>query len=215
MNKTKSRILVALTSLLAALIVLETVGTFLGTAGLEGWRNDHVGQTDPGIVRSTEARKAILRRRIASAAPSEVYIIVDTAANILYLKKGDRVIRQAVVSCGSGSILDEPGGGRKWVFDTPHGEFSVQSKVTDPTWRKPDWAFIEEGEEIPRNPSQRLEEGVLGDYALGIGNNYFIHGTLYTRLLGRNVTHGCIRVGDEDLKAVFRTARIGTRVFIF
>jgi L,D-transpeptidase YbiS len=42
-----------------------------------------------------------------------------------------------------------------------------------------------------------------------------IHGTLYTRLLGRSVTHGCIRLGPDDLQAVWDAAPIGTPVFIF
>ena len=42
-----------------------------------------------------------------------------------------------------------------------------------------------------------------------------IHGTLYTRLLGRNVTHGCIRLGKEDLRAVWAAAPIGTPVYIY
>ena len=62
---------------------------------------------------------------------------------------------------------------------------------------------------------ERIEAGTLGDYALGFGDGYFIHGTLYTRLLGRNVTHGCVRVGDEDLKAVFRAVSIGTKIYIY
>ena len=82
-------------------------------------------------------------------------------------------------------------------------------------WRKPDWAFIEEGKQPPENPAARLEEGVLGDYALAFGNGYFIHGTLYTRLIGKNVTHGCIRLGDRDLETLFKRVRLGTPVFIF
>lgn len=61
----------------------------------------------------------------------------------------------------------------------------------------------------------RVEAGVLGDYALGFGQGYFIHGTLYTRLLGRNVTHGCVRVADKDLEEVFKASRIGTRIYIY
>ncbi len=61
----------------------------------------------------------------------------------------------------------------------------------------------------------RIEAGMLGDYALGFGKGFFIHGTLYTRLLGRNVTHGCVRVGDDDLKAVFRAVSVGTKIFIY
>jgi L,D-transpeptidase YbiS len=55
----------------------------------------------------------------------------------------------------------------------------------------------------------------MGDYALGLGNGYFIHGTLYKRMLGRNVSHGCVRLGDEDLAHLYRNVPIGTRVFIF
>jgi L,D-transpeptidase ErfK/SrfK len=162
-----------------------------------------------------KAENSALQKKIQALQPKAVYIVIDSAHNTLYLKKRNEIIRQAVVSCGSGSILEEPGGKRKWVFDTPRGEFYVKSKITEPTWVKPDWAFIEEGKEVPKKPEERLEEGVLGDYALGFGNGYFIHGTLYTRLLGRSVTHGCIRVGDNDLKAIYKTASIGTKIYIF
>jgi L,D-transpeptidase YbiS len=55
----------------------------------------------------------------------------------------------------------------------------------------------------------------MGEYAIGLGDGYFIHGTLYTRLLGRNVTHGCVRVGDQDLKRVFQALSMGARVILF
>jgi L,D-transpeptidase YbiS len=38
---------------------------------------------------------------------------------------------------------------------------------------------------------------------------------LYQRLLGMPVTHGCVRLADEDLKAVFNTLSIGQKVYIF
>jgi L,D-transpeptidase YbiS len=60
-----------------------------------------------------------------------------------------------------------------------------------------------------------VEPGVLGDYALGFGKGYFIHGTLYPRLLGKSVTHGCIRLNDDDLKRVYQLARVGTPILIF
>jgi L,D-transpeptidase YbiS len=162
-----------------------------------------------------EKENALLRRKLQALAPKGTHIVVDSARNVLYLRKGDEVILQAVISCGSGSILEEPGGERKWIFDTPRGEFQVKSKIVDPTWVKPDWAFIEEGKEVPKDPDERLEAGVLGDYALGFGEGYFIHGTLYTRLLGRSVTHGCIRVGDKDLKALYQAASIGTKIYVY
>lgn len=160
-------------------------------------------------------RNRILRKKLTELAPKGIYIVIDTGRNLLFLKEGNRTLLQAVISSGSGSILRDPEGGRQWVFDTPRGEFEVKTKVTGPKWIKPDWAFIEEGEKIPKDWKQRVEEGVLGDYALGFGNGYFIHGTLYKRLLGRNVTHGCIRVGDEELKTLYKLTRIGTKIYIF
>lgn len=162
-----------------------------------------------------ESKRKSLEKKFGQLIPKGPYIVIDTGRNTLFLRKGPETLRQAVISSGSGNVLEDPRGDRKWIFDTPRGAFSVKSKVTDPSWIKPDWAFIEDGESIPRNWSQRVEEGVLGDYALGFGDGYFIHGTLYTRLLGRNVTHGCVRVGDEDLEAIFKAVSIGTPVFIF
>lgn len=161
------------------------------------------------------AKNANLKKRLSALSPKGVYIVVDTARNKLYLKDRNRTLREMVISTGSGSILVDPTGDRKWVFDTPRGELRVQSKTVNPVWIKPDWAFIEEGEPIPRNPQERIEEGVLGEYALSLGNGYLIHGTLYTRLLGRHITHGCIRVGDKDLRELYHAAQIGTKVIIF
>jgi lipoprotein-anchoring transpeptidase ErfK/SrfK len=56
---------------------------------------------------------------------------------------------------------------------------------------------------------------VLGEYALELGDGYLIHGTLYKRMLGMPVTHGCVRLGDEDLRVVYRNLQIGSKVFIY
>lgn len=164
---------------------------------------------------TVEADLASVRKKMQSLLPKDNYIEVDSARNMLFLRRDGQVIRQAVVSCGSGSVLEEPGGRRKWIFDTPRGLFQVKTKLLNPTWVKPDWAFIEEGKKPPEKREDRLESGVLGDYALGFGEGFFIHGTLYTRLLGRSVTHGCVRVGDADLKAIYEAASIGTKIYIY
>lgn len=167
-------------------------------------------------ARTLQHRYKTLAKQLAQLAPAQPYIVVDTARNHLYIRRHDEVLLDAVASTGSGTILDKPGTGKdQWVFDTPRGEFVVQSKLTNPVWVKPDWAFIEEGLVVPKNQAERMESGVLGDYALGFGKGYFIHGTLYTRLLGKNVTHGCIRLNDQDLKSVYQLARVGTPIMIF
>lgn len=157
-----------------------------------------------------------LKKSLSSLFPKGNYIVVDTSKNIIYLKNGEKILHQAIVSTGSGKFLIDPQNqDRKWIFDTPRGELKVKTKKVKPLWVKPDWAFIEEGIEIPNDYNDRVEAGVLGEYALGIGNGYFIHGTLYTRLLGKSVTHGCIRLDDNDLKIIYKAANIGTPVYIF
>jgi L,D-transpeptidase YbiS len=154
---------------------------------------------------------ATLRRRV----PRGSWIVIDQTHNRLRLMRGPKTILEAPCSAGSGLVLKEGSGGRVWVFDTPRGRFEVLSKSEKPVWRKPDWAFVEEGEPIPTNPGDRLEYGSLGEYALYFGNGYMIHGTLYERLLGRPVSHGCIRLGREPLREVFRQAPLGTPVYIY
>jgi len=179
------------------------------------WKTAWSFELDPKAKIKPETQNAALKNKIESFHPKGVYIMVDSAENRLYLKKDSQTIKEAVVSTGSGLVLVEPGGKRSWVFDTPKGEFFVKSKIQNPYWVKPDWAFIEENEPIPKKMEDRVEAGVLGDYALGFGQGYFIHGTLYTRLLGRNVTHGCVRVADKDLEEVFKASKIGTRIYIY
>lgn len=169
----------------------------------------------PNLVR-LRARHQALKQQLAAYVPNQPYIVVDTARNRLYVKRRDAVLLEAVASTGSGTILEDPErADRRWVFETPRGAFLIRSKLVHPVWVKPDWAFLEEGRAIPSRVTERVEPGVLGEYALGFGNGYFIHGTLYTRLLGRNVTHGCIRLRDEDLRTVNRLASIGTLLIIF
>jgi L,D-transpeptidase YbiS len=162
------------------------------------------------------SRERALSARLDALMPKGVYIVIDQTQNRLYLKRANETLLQAVCSAGSGMVLRESTGKkREWVFDSPRGRFEVRTMLRDPVWRKPDWAFVEEGQPIPKNPADRLDYGTLGEYALYFGDGFMIHGTLYERLLGRAVSHGCIRVGREDLRKVWANSRIGTQIFIY
>jgi L,D-transpeptidase YbiS len=209
-------ITIVIATLFFLFIIMEITGYILAGKNPQLWQDYVHGQNiNDALLTQLSRRNLGLRKKIENSFPRRVYLVIDTAQNILYIKKGNQILKQAVVSCGSGNILEAPDGNRRWVFDTPRGEFHIQSKLKDPVWVKPDWAFIEEGKAIPKEQNERVEEGVLGDYALGFGDGYFVHGTLYTRMLGRNVTHGCIRVGDEDLKELFKRVSIGAKLIIF
>jgi L,D-transpeptidase YbiS len=158
-----------------------------------------------------EKAKAML----AKIKPAKPYIVIDTHANQLYLRTEDSIIFKGTCSTGSGGELIDSLTGRKWSFATPSGVFKITSKLADPWWRKPDWAFLEENEPIPSDPNERLDPEMLGAFAMGFGDNYYIHGTIYERLLGVNVTHGCVRLGSDDLKKLYDMVPIGTPVYIF
>ena len=213
MDERKRRLLKISAIVISIGLLVEAAGYFMA------WRaskNQEAGSTEmnPAFVSLLKSENSLLRKKIRTFPPPGPYILVDTADNLLYLKDGPRILLKTTISAGSGSILIDPSGERKWVFETPRGEFTIQSKILKPMWLKPDWAFIEEGKPIPKNRMDRVEAGMLGDYGLGFGDGYFIHGTLYTRLLGKNITHGCIRVGDQDLKTLYHSVALGTKVFI-
>lgn len=155
------------------------------------------------------------RRALRGLIPRTVYVVVDTSSNRLQVRRGAEVLLDTLCSTGSGGILEDPETGRKWIFRTPQGIFTVARKAVDPVWTKPDWAFVEEGKPLPERWSERRDYDTLGDYALYFGDGYMIHGTLYQRYLGRSITHGCVRVGDADLKRVYELTPVGARIYIF
>jgi len=156
-----------------------------------------------------------LRNRYAALTPGQSYMIINTTDNKFSLYRNRKLVREGFCSSGSYKMLQTLEG-RSWIFRTPKGEFHIQGKTVNPTWKKPDWAFVEEGLPIPPpDHSSRFEYGVLGEYALALGDGYLIHGTLYKRFLGMPVTHGCVRLNDEDLEAVYNLLNIGSKVYIF
>ena len=61
----------------------------------------------------------------------------------------------------------------------------------------------------------RRVEGELGRFALDLGDGYLIHGTADPKSIGRAVTHGCIRLGDDDIDWLYRHVPVGTVVHIY
>jgi len=148
------------------------------------------------------------------------YIVIRLAENRLYLMERDRIIWSAPVGTGTGFRLEAAG--RSWQFETPRGVFRVQRKEKDPIWIKPDWAFIKEGQPIPPLDSPlRRQAGMLGTTAIYIGYELAIHGTDRPELVlkpdpnERRVSHGCIRMTNEDARALYYLIDVGTPVVIY
>lgn len=170
---------------------------------------------DSKEIATLKMQVAKLNRKIDRFTPGSTFLTINTTENTFRLYKNNEIIWRG--KCSTGSFIQlEVDSTKSWIFETPKGVLTVKNKITNPVWHKPDWAFIEEGLPVPpANDPSRYERNVLGDYALALGDGYLIHGTLYQRLLGMPVTHGCVRLADNDLEMVFENMQIGSKVFIY
>lgn len=150
---------------------------------------------------------------------STPYVVIDTRANRLLLRdRQHRVLRNALCATGAARRFEGPKAYKhRWVFSTPTGRFQVLRKVTDPIWVRPEWDFLESGEEIPifAEDPRRFQRGILGSHAIYFLKDIMIHGTLYELNLGNNITHGCVRVGADDLVYLYQQVEAGWPVFVF
>jgi len=168
------------------------------------------------------AKKASLEKNISKQkdaldklTPKSFYLVVNSTDNDFQLLKGKELIRSGKCSTGKNELLERKNG-KKYLFKTPKGIFTIKLKKTHPVWTKPDWAFIEEGLPVPPpNHPDRFDDATLGDYALSLGDGYMIHGTVWQRYLGLPVTHGCIRLDDDDLEFVYNSLQKGSNVYIY
>ena len=159
-----------------------------------------------------------LLMQLASREPSSSYVVIDTQDNRLFLRSQQHdTLRDANCATGAGRKFEGKKAKHRWQFATPTGRFSILRKERDPIWKKPEWAFIESQETVPifAEDRRRFHRGVLGEYALHFLEGYMIHGTLYERNLGKNITHGCVRLAAEDLAHLYEQVDLGTSIFIY
>lgn len=94
---------------------------------------------------------------------------------------------------------------------TPLGVTTVVRKNAQPTWHPPP-SIREEKPELPETVPPG-PDNPLGQYALYLGwPAYLIHGTNKPYGVGRNVSHGCIRLYHEDIARLFSEVAVGTPV---
>ena len=188
-------------------------GSILKTTNIDEVRNNREYKAMINTLKRDIQR---LEWKYNSLTPGQSYLVINTTENRFSLYRNKKLIREGFCSSGSYTRLSSPEGDRHWIFKTPRGMFRIQQKIVRPLWIRPDWSFVEEGLPIPpADHESRFEYGTLGDYAMSLGDGYLIHGTLYKRFLGMPVTHGCVRINDEDLEAIFNSLNIGSRVYIY
>lgn len=98
---------------------------------------------------------------------------------------------------------------RNWVT-------KVERKQEGPTWvptANTRREYAKEGKTLPAMVPAG-PENPMGLYAIYIGRLYAIHGTNANFGIGLRVSQGCIRLRNDDIKYLFDTVPVGTRVQI-
>ncbi|MCX5709421.1 MAG: L,D-transpeptidase family protein [Candidatus Omnitrophica bacterium] len=118
-------------------------------------------------------------------------ILVDKSQNTLTLKSDEEVIKVYIVSTGKNN-------------STPVGTYKITNKLVNPTWFKA-------GAVIPAGST----DNVLGTRWMGFDlAGYGIHGTTEPQNLGKQVTAGCVRLGNSDVEELYTIVPTGTEVTI-
>jgi lipoprotein-anchoring transpeptidase ErfK/SrfK len=67
----------------------------------------------------------------------------------------------------------------------------------------------------PYGTTARRYMGVMGTRRLELGDGYGIHGTDHPESIGQSVSHGCVRMRNEDIERLYPMVAVGTPVYIY
>ncbi len=116
-------------------------------------------------------------------------IVVSFTDHKLALLEGNRVIKVYDVAVG------DP------LSPSPAGEYQVVQRLENPTYYKP-------GVVIGPSAQNPLGPRWIGLSVKGLG----IHGTNRPDSIGKNASHGCIRLRNQDIKDLFARVHVGDHV---
>jgi hypothetical protein len=130
------------------------------------------------------------RRALGGYVEMRTRLVVDLERFTATLLRDDRRVFEAIVGVG------EP------AWPTPRGEFYVRNKLTD--FGNPFYGPVAFG--------TSARSTVLTDWPAGgfVG----IHGTNQPELLPGRVSHGCIRMRNQDILELARVMPVGTPITI-
>lgn len=129
-------------------------------------------------------------------ATIETRLVLKLKERRVYVFQGDKKVASYPVAIG------------KKGWETPTGQFQVIQMVEHPVWQNP-W----NGTIIPAGPNSPLGERWIGFWT--DGKNYIgFHGTAGEHLIGQAVSHGCVRMRNKDVKALYQYIKMGTPVVV-
>ena len=123
-------------------------------------------------------------------------VILRLGQRRVYLYQGEQVIASYPVAVG------------KAGWETPTGNFKVMQKIENPVWQDP-WT----GEVRSPGPNTALGLRWIGFWTDGKDAIGF-HGTPTVNSIGQAASHGCVRMRNEDVVALFEQVDVGTPVIV-
>lgn len=114
-------------------------------------------------------------------------------------------------------VITYPLGVGRAGWNTPYMKTRVIEKKANPNWYPPE--SIRKEHEKAGDPLPKIvkagPDNPLGAFAMRLGNpDYLIHGTNKPYGIGMRVSHGCIRLYPEHIKALFSKVTLRTPVNI-
>lgn len=93
-------------------------------------------------------------------------------------------------------------------WETPTGEFTVHHLDANPAWIDPITREV-----IPPGADNPLGERWIGFWSDGVYQIGF-HGTPNERVIGKAVSHGCLRMRNEDIRELYEQVSFETKVVV-
>jgi len=169
----------------------------LGTSQVANGQNlSSASQPSPAMLTILPPLPALKPVPAGTDATLAVRVVVKLKQRRVYLYQGDRVLATYPIAIGK----------RGW--ETPTGSFRVLSKEKSPVFKSfRTGALIYPGAD---NPLGVRWIGIWTDGKTQLG----FHGTNQEELLGQAVYHGCIRMRNRDVTAMFEQVSLGTTVVV-
>ena len=96
---------------------------------------------------------------------------------------------------------------------TPVGSTTVIGKRENPTWFPP--ASLREADPLLPTAVPPGPANPLGRYALDLGwAEYVVHGTNRPYGIGLRISHGCVRLRNDDISRLYERVEVGTPVHV-
>ncbi|MGF1478651.1 MAG: L,D-transpeptidase [Cyanophyceae cyanobacterium] len=127
---------------------------------------------------------------------AEIRLVIRLSDRRVYLYSDEELTASYPIAVGK----------RGW--ETPTGVFAVRQKLKNPAWEHP-WT----GEIVPPGPNNPLGAGWVGFWTDGV-NSIGFHGTPDESLIGQAVSHGCVRMRNADVLALYEQVEVGTLVVV-